>query len=200
MNIIYFEKLDSTNTYAKNNIENLSDKTIISADMQTNGHGRFERSWVDLGSENIYMSFVLKPVEKISQVHADLTRYLSVCICKQLEEMGLSPNIKYPNDILINEKKVCGILAETVIKGGKSKGIVLGLGVNLNASAERLSQIDAPATSINVELGQNINKKEFMEDLIKRFFTDYDEFLQKGFEFIKEDYERRSFAAQKFSS
>lgn len=189
MNIINFDTLDSTNTYAKKNIDNLADKTIISTNIQTNGYGRFERSWVDLGTENIYMTFVLKPSEQLSQTHANLTQYLSVCLCKQLEELNLEPKIKWPNDVLLNGKKVCGILAETVIKGGKLKGIVLGIGVNLNASPNLLDEIDRPATSVNLELGQSIKKQEFMENLINRFFENYEEFLEKGFKFIKKDYE-----------
>lgn len=190
MEIIVFEKLDSTNTYAKSNIENLDDKTIISADFQTNGRGRFERKWVDLGSENIYMTFVLKPSDKILNVYSNLTQYLSVVLCKQFEDMGLTPQIKWPNDVLLGGKKVCGILAEAVIKGGVLKGIVLGIGVNLNANQNDVSQIDRPATSLNLELGQNINKQEFMNKLIESFFKDYDEFLKQGFSMIKQDYER----------
>ncbi len=192
MNIINFEKLDSTNTYSKKNIEKLADKTVISANLQTNGYGRFNRSWIDLGSENIYMTFVLKPSDRLSEVHANLTQYLSVILCKQFEDLGLSPQIKWPNDVLLNGKKVCGILAETVIKGNILKGIVLGIGVNLNASSENLNTIDRPATSVNIELGQMINKQEFMQKLVENFFAQYHEFLINGFVFIKEDYEKRA--------
>lgn len=192
MNIINFEELDSTNTYAKKNIDTLADKTVVSANFQTNGYGRFERKWVDLGIENIYMSFVLKPSEEIKDIYANLTQYLSVCLCKQLEEMKLPVSIKWPNDVLINNKKVCGILAESVIKGGKLKGIVLGIGVNLNSSIQNVSQIDRPATAINIEFGDAINKQEFMEDLINRFFNGYNYFLQNGFEQIKNYYENKS--------
>lgn len=190
MNFICFEKLNSTNTYAKENIETLADKTIVSTEIQTNGYGRFKRDWVDLGTENIYMTFILKPSDELKPIYANLTQYLSVCLCKQLEEMDLSPEIKWPNDVLLNGKKVCGILAESVIKGGKLKGIVLGIGVNLNASAKNLDTIDRPATSLNIELGRNIDKKEFMEDLIERFFADYEKLLEKGFVWIKDDYEK----------
>lgn len=192
MNIISFETLDSTNTYSKKNIETLADKTVVSADIQTNGYGRFNRSWVDLGSENIYMTFVLKPSDKISEVHANLTQYLSVILCKQFEEMGLFPQIKWPNDVLLNGKKVCGILAETVIKGNILKGIVLGIGVNLNASSENLNAIDRPATSVNIELRGKIDKQEFMQELVENFFSQYEEFLANGFVFIKKDYEKRA--------
>lgn len=193
MDVIFYEKMDSTNTYSKKNMDFLQDRSLVSTNLQTDGHGRFERKWVDLGAENIYMSFVLKPSDKILPVHANLTQYLSVVLCKQLYSMGLSPQIKWPNDVLLNGKKVCGILAESVIKGGLLKGIALGIGVNLNASAESLGKIDRPATSVNIELGQSVNKLEFRQKLADMFFADYDEFLSTGFEFIRSDYERLSF-------
>lgn len=192
MNIIYFKEIDSTNTYAKSNIEDLADKTVISAGFQSAGRGRFTRNWVDLGSENIYMTIVLKP-EKLLQVHSNLTQYLSVCLCKLLEEFDIEPKIKWPNDVLLNNKKTCGILAETVFSGGKLKGIALGIGVNLNASQNNLDKIDRPATSLNLEIGKSIDKKDFMQRLLDKFFADYDEFIDKGFEFIKKDYEKRAF-------
>lgn len=191
MNIIHFKELDSTNTYAKSKIDDLADKTVISADFQSAGRGRFTRSWVDLGSENIYMTIVLKP-EQLLQVHSNLTQYLSVCLCKLLEEFNIEPKIKWPNDVLLNNKKTCGILAETVFRGSKLKGIVLGIGVNLNASQNNLDKIDRPATSLNLEIGKSIDKKDFMQRLLDKFFADYDEFLDKGFEYIKNDYEKRA--------
>jgi BirA family biotin operon repressor/biotin-[acetyl-CoA-carboxylase] ligase len=232
MDIISFEKLDSTNKYAKENIENLADKTVISADCQTNGYGQFQRVWVDAGSENVYMTFVLKPSDTLQEVHANLTQYLAVVVCEQLntlmengkceedakkmengkwkmenEELSLRGvnevsdaaiqkeicvSIKAPNDVLVNGKKVAGILAESITKGNKLKGIVLGIGINLNSAAENLQTIDQPATSVSLELGQKINKQEFMQKLIENFFANYDEFLKKGFEYIKNELEVRS--------
>lgn len=192
MNIVYFEKLDSTNTYSKLNIDSLEDKCVVAAGFQSAGRGCFTRTWTDVGAENIYMSFVLKPSDEMKEVYANLTQYLSVSLCKELELLGLQPKIKWPNDVLLNDKKICGILAESVIKGGKLKGIVLGIGVNLNSSVDILSQIDRPATSVNLELGHNIVKQEFMQKLITRFLKGYDAFLKSGFPSIKEVYEKHS--------
>lgn len=172
MNIITFEKLDSTNKYAKENIETLADKTIIIADCQTNGYGQFQRAWVDVGGENIYMTFVLKP-KMLKQEHVNLTNYLAEVLCRQFEEMGLAPVIKPPNDVLINGKKVCGILAESITKGDKLKGIALGVGINLNSNIENLQKIDQPATSVSFELGREIDKQEFINKLIESFFENY---------------------------
>lgn len=192
MNIIFFEELDSTNNYAKSNIDSLADKTVISTDVQTKGRGRFTRSWVDLGSDNIFITFVLKPSLNLLPVYSNLTQYLSVVLCHQLEESGLSPQIKWPNDVLLNKKKVCGILAESVFKQGKLKGLALGIGVNLNAEQENLNNIDIPATAVNIELGNPVSKKEFMQKLIENFFEGYENFLEHGFASIKQDYEIRT--------
>lgn len=192
MNIIYFKKLESTHAYAKQNIDLFKDKTIISTNIQTDGYGRFTRKWIDLGKENIYMTFVLKPSDKLLDVYANLTQYLSVCLCKQLEELGLYPKIKWPNDVLLNDKKASGILAEIVMKKEQLKGIVLSIGINLNISEKDLKKIDRPVTGINLELKKPMNKQEFMQKLIENFFANYDEFLEKGFKFIKSDYEKRA--------
>lgn len=217
MNIIHFDELDSTNTYAKLHIEELPDKSVISTNIQAKGRGRFTRSWVDLGSENIFMSFILKPSDALQPVYSNLTQYLSVVLCKQLESLMICPppqpapsrgagdsshsqldvKIKWPNDVLLNGKKVCGILAESVIKQGKLKGIVLGIGINLNANQDDLNNIDIPATALNIEIGNPVNKKEFMEKLVENFFAGYEEFLNSGFINIKHDYENKSFIKEK---
>lgn len=192
MNVIFFETLDSTNTHAKKHIDEYADKTVIWTKHQTAGRGRFTRSWVNVGTENIYLSIVLKPSDATCDIYSNLTQYLSVCLCKMLEELNLNPKIKWPNDVLLSGKKVCGILAETVMQGGKLKGIVLGIGVNLNVSDDILGTIDIPATSVNLELGRNIDRHGFMQNLLERFFSGYDKFLHEGFVSIKEYYLSRA--------
>ena len=97
MNTIYLEQTDSTNLYAKLNLENLADKTIIHAGKQTAGHGRFNRLWVDPGKGNLFLSFVLKPSDSFNNYFSNLTQYLSVILCNLLEEYGVIPQIKWPN-------------------------------------------------------------------------------------------------------
>ena len=74
MNIIRLDEVNSTNLYAKSNLSNLPDKTIVIANRQTAGRGRFDRVWVDLGSGNIYASIILKPSETFSSVYPNLTQ------------------------------------------------------------------------------------------------------------------------------
>lgn len=193
MKVIKLEKVDSTNNYAKLNIENFADKTIIHALSQTSGRGRLNRSWVDLGEGNLFMSFVLKPSDSFNEIYPNITQYLSVALCKVLESYGLKPEIKWPNDVLISGKKIAGILSETVMSGNVLKGIVVGIGVNLNSNNDDISSIpDKIATSLNLEIGKNVDLDVFMNELTEEFFKNYDAFLGNGFEFIKNDYINRN--------
>ena len=190
MNIIHFDEVNSTNLYAKQNLEILSDRTIVIADKQTNGRGRFDRTWIDLGEGNLFMTIILKPSSSFNEVYANLTQYLSVVLVKILEEYGLSPKIKWPNDVMVNDAKISGILSETVMQGSNFKGIVLGIGVNLNTDKGDLKQIkERVATALNIELNREyIDKKLFTEKLLNEFFKNYEEFLKLGFSMIKKEY------------
>ena len=188
--LIKKDKITSTNTWSKENIETLDDKTIVSANCQTNGRGRFVRKWVSDNPENIYMSFVLKlKCDDFSKLPlANLSQYLALCLTKVLEEYEIKPKIKWPNDILVNGKKISGILAELVIKKGEFLGIVLGLGLNLNMKEEELKQIDKPATSLNLETKKQSTKEEILKKIIDKFFENYENFLKEGFSSIREEY------------
>lgn len=193
MNIVRLEEVESTNSFAKANIDMFGDKTSIVTKRQTSGRGRLNRSWIDLGNSNLFLSIVLKPSDTFEEFYPNITQYLSVCVCKVLENYGLKPQIKWPNDVLVNGAKIAGILSETVMQGIKLKGIVLGIGVNLNATKEKLENIpDKIATSLNLETGNEINLKEFLDKLLDEFFKNYDEFLKIGFPLIKEDYINRN--------
>ena len=193
MSIIPLEKVDSTNIYAKNNLETLEDKTVIHALRQTSGRGRLSRSWVDLGEGNLFLTFVLKPSNKFSEKYSNLTQYLSVVLCDLLEEYGLNPQIKWPNDVLINGKKIAGILSETVMQGDNFKGLVLGIGVNLNSNQTDLDQIpDKIATSLNIELNKSVDMYEFRDKLLEKFYKNYEEFLEGGFAYIRNEYLSRA--------
>ena len=212
MNIIRLAEIDSTNIYAKMNLAEYEDRTVICADKQTNGHGRFDRVWVDLGSENVFMSIVLKPSGSFQPVFTNITQYFSVVLAELLEEYGLDAQIKWPNDVLIDGKKIAGILCETVIQGSNFKGLVLGAGINLNASQEDVLRIkDKDATALNLEIcnklsssadlsnlisyredGCCVDKKVFLDKLLNKFFENYDEFLQEGFMMIKDKYVKKA--------
>jgi len=202
MNIIQLEEVSSTNLYAKENLDSFEDKTVIIAISQTSGRGRFDRKWVDLGEGNLFMTIVLKPSNLFEEVYANLTQYLSVVLTKILEEYGLSPKIKWPNDVLVNDAKISGVLCETGLQETNFKGLVLGIGVNLNADKGDLKQIkEKVATALNIELEREyVDKNLFTEKLLNEFFKNYEEFLKQGFLMIKKEYiERCNFLGKEIS-
>lgn len=191
MELIFKEKLNSTNLYAKERMDELADMSFVYCNTQTNGKGRLERTWVSNNENNLYLTIVLKP-KADNFPYINLTQYLCVITCKILEEYGVEPQIKWPNDILINGKKIAGILAQTSTIGSKIKGVALGIGINLNSTKEEMTSIDKPATSLNLEINKEINRDEFLNKLALAFEKDYDEFSKQGFSFIEHDYLKKA--------
>ncbi len=190
MNIVNLKEVNSTNTYAKEKIDQLPDRTVVLANRQTAGRGRFNRNWIDMGEGNLFMSIILKPFSDFNPIYSNLTQYMSVILCRVLEKYGLDVKIKWPNDVLVNGKKISGILSEAVVKGDNFNGLVLGVGVNLNADIDRLKLVtDKDVASLNIELSKEyVDKRLFTEKLLSEFFNDYEKFLKDGFISIKDEY------------
>lgn len=188
MNIVYLEEIDSTNKYAKNNIKFLEDKTVIFTNNQTAGRGRFNRIWDNVGDENLFATVILKPSKRFKEVYSNLTQLLSLCIVYILKDYNVEAKIKWPNDVKINNKKIAGILAETVFESDILEGLILGFGVNLNSKIEKLSKVTQAATSLNLEIGQFTDSKIFLKKVLEKFFLLYDSFIEKGFPLIRDEY------------
>jgi len=186
--ILTFDKLNSTNKYALDNIDSFDVNTIVRAKTQDAGRGRFDRKWISDKDNNCYMSFVLKPDIKFQKHFPNLTQYLSVVLCDLLEEYGIQPNIKWPNDVQINGKKIAGILSELSFGSAQFNGIVLGIGVNLNLTNEDIAGIDIPATSLNLEINNVVDSDKFINQLCEKFYLGYEDFLVNGFERIRASY------------
>ncbi len=189
-NVLYLSQVDSTNSYALKKLRFFPDRQVILAEKQTQGYGRLCRYWISNVPENIYMSLVLKP--STSQAHLScLTQYMSVVICDVLLDYDIHAELKWPNDVLVGGEKIAGILGESSYQGSSLKGYVLGTGVNLNMRTEDLRNIDQAATSLNLVLDHHVNRDNFLIRLLDRFFQKYSEFLNKGFQSIKEEYQKR---------
>lgn len=178
--VINFDELNSTSVYAHQHLEELEDLDVISCDMQTFGHGQFERTWFSSNSNggNVYISIILKPND-LTHLN-ELTRFIALVGAQTIEEYGLKPNFKFPNDILINGKKIAGFLAESEFLGSTCKGVIVGCGINLNLTQDEVKNIDQPATSLFIETGRNINKEEFLNKFFRNFENRYKDFLIDG--------------------
>jgi len=178
---LHFTAIDSTNTWAMRNIHQLDPTkiTLITADTQTRGKGRFMRQWVSPPKQNLYASFCFF-VPKGQKSLSNISQVMGVTAVKTLEKSGFHPQLKWPNDILLSKKKVGGILCETQ-EVSVHTCLIVGIGININMQKELLQTIDQPATSLLMEGGSPRDVQAIMEALQAQFSVDLDLFLTKGF-------------------
>lgn len=168
---IHFDTIDSTNTWAKNHAATLNPHhiTCITASEQTAGRGRYTRTWLSPKDQNIYITFFFC-IPKDAPYIGNIPQILALAALHTLKECALSGQIKWPNDLLIDKKKVGGILCEAITLE-KRLGIALGLGLNINMPQNLLSTIDRPATSLLAETGRTRPIQEVQTRLISHFTT-----------------------------
>lgn len=186
--LLHLDTVDSTNTYLKMHRADLPHGTVVYADCQTAGRGRYDRTWVSqMGG--LYFSVLLKP--PYNPFLASLTQLMALSICRALETYGLSPTIKWPNDVQVNAQKISGILSEAVFDKSVFQAVVLGVGININQND--VSHVGQPATSLKM-LGVQTTREAVLENVLQFFGQDYPALCEKGFETIHAAYIKR-FAA-----
>lgn len=184
-NIVYFKTLDSTQTYLKQHFNELPDQTVVTAATQTAGRGRFDRRWISEPG-GLYFSILLKP-QQIDFL-ANLTQLLALCVCQAAEHYALQPNLKWPNDVQVAGKKLCGILSEVITQNGQVSGLAIGAGVNI--AQKDLSHVGQPAVSL-YELGVQVAKEDFLQHILDLFFQSYPAVAEEGFGVIRPAYKER---------
>ena len=180
--ILRFDELDSTNAYAKRSCSLINDQTIIVAKTQTGGRGRMNRTWLSEPG-GLYFSVVLKPTQCTHL--ANLTQLMALAVCQTVRELGAAAQLKWPNDVLVDNKKICGILSEAVTSANGVEALVLGVGVNV--AQTDLSRAGQPATSFAM-LGIHVDAENVLDLILDRFFARYESVLQNGFSAIRTDY------------
>jgi len=174
-NIFSFESIDSTNTYAKTltKIE-APHGTIIIAEDQTSGRGRLQRNWVSQKGKNLLFSIILYPefsIEKISL----LPFVGSLAVADAIEKVtALSPTCKWPNDVLVNNKKICGMLLESSTASSTLGKIVFGIGVNVNQE-EFDGNLRFKASSLKNESGVEINRVLLLQSILEELENRYEQ-------------------------
>lgn len=165
LNIIRYDTVESTNTEAAKQAKlGAAEGLCIIAGQQTAGRGRHGRTWISEKDSGLYFSIVLRP--KLEPRSLPLITLMSgVAVYDALKELGLKPDIKWVNDILVGDKKISGILAETV-ETPSGLAVVVGIGVNLT-SRNFPDDIADAATSIEAEIGKRISPDELAEILTR---------------------------------
>lgn len=166
--ILYFESIDSTNNYAKKMaLEGAEEGLAVVAGSQSDGRGRLGRKWNSPSGAGIYMSIILKPALLPEEVQI-ITLAASVAVVEAISRItGIKPGIKWPNDVLLEDKKICGILTEMNSEIERVNFIVLGIGINYNLQHDEFpAELADKATSLSAYAGDhgiNIKKLSRLE-------------------------------------
>ena len=175
--VVFLEETGSTNVEARILAErDFPHGTLVVADSQTGGKGRRGRSWHTPKGSSIAMSIMLKP-ELEAEYASMLTLVQAMAVAKAIEEIcGLEAQIKWPNDILVNEKKVCGILTEMNLEMTEISSIIIGTGINVNQEnfPEEISEI---ATSLKIEKKRTQSRADLIERICELFEEYFEMFI-----------------------
>jgi BirA family biotin operon repressor/biotin-[acetyl-CoA-carboxylase] ligase len=184
--LLWYEEADSTNTVAMTAARaGAEEGTVVVAESQTAGRGRYGRTWYSPKGTNLYFSVILRPV--LLPTQADLLNHLSVAACCETlrETTGLEVRIKWPNDLVVHEKKLGGILTEILTDAASTvpsiRAAVIGIGINVNQPQEAfLPELQSIATSVLAEREQPTDRDRLIAEILNRIETRYRALLAEG--------------------
>ena len=171
MELIRLQEVDSTNTYAREHFDELSDGSLVVTDHQTAGRGRCGRVWRSAPGTSIAATGVFRNLS--AGFHGGCLVGLAALRAIREELPDLDVYFKWPNDLYIGNRKLAGILSEGVICGGRLVGTVSGIGINVNQTASDLENVGQPATSLRVAANREINLEKMVQQLAKSLFWYY---------------------------
>ena len=162
-NVLYYPSVNSTNDIARQQaLSNAPEGTAVIADRQTTGRGRLKRAWIS-PKGNIAVTVVLYPARKNLPY---LTMIAALAVLHSIEKTtGLKCQLKWPNDVLINNKKVCGILLETQAEPDSVDFAIIGIGINVNMKLADYPEIASIATSLADETGRDVSRMLLLRNL-----------------------------------
>ncbi|MBE6008544.1 MAG: biotin--[acetyl-CoA-carboxylase] ligase [Lachnospiraceae bacterium] len=190
--IVFFDSVVSTNDEAKNmGFDGAREGSVVVALKQTGGRGSKGRSWLSCDGEGIFCSVITRPKIAFSDVPV-ITLIAGLSVCRALRKVTKTDAlIKWPNDIVINGKKICGILSESYTAGEGMDFVVTGIGINCD-NEKFEGELETIATSVMIETGEKINKAYLLAEVLNEFEKDYFAFIKYGFEAMYDEYKALS--------
>ena len=182
--LIIFDETDSTNTQAKLHSA-YPDGSVFIAEVQNHGKGSRGRQWSSPRGTGIWHTILLKPDISLTEV-SQITLIAGLAVCRAI---GINSQIKWPNDIVIGSKKVCGILTEMSAETDMINYVVCGIGINANDSSFP-AEISHRATSMYLESGKKYVRNEIIARLLNEFEGVYKKFLENGLTAVLDDYKK----------
>ncbi|MCR6096487.1 biotin--[acetyl-CoA-carboxylase] ligase [Salipaludibacillus agaradhaerens] len=184
-NVIFYRSINSTQMAAQKQVsDGMTHGTLVVADEQTNGKGRLGRTWHSEKDSGVWMSLIVKPDIAFEQA-PQLTLLTAVSVTRAIEKLSkVNVTIKWPNDLLINGKKVCGILTEMQADTDRLLSVIIGIGLNVNHKqfSDPLTDI---ATSLFIETGKTYDRSQLIGGILDEFTKLYQLYLDDGFAIIK---------------
>lgn len=192
--IRFYREVESTNEVAFDLAKGgAAEGTVVIADQQTRGRGRLQRKWISPPGLNLYMSVIFRPPISARESPI-LTLMSSVALFETVNSYGIGSQIKWPNDLLINRRKVAGVLTEMEPHAERVEFVLVGIGINLNMTRvlmnQLLGEVSDIATSVSEELGHDVDRSAFAAKLINLLEKWYDEFINRGKSIIIEEWKR----------
>jgi len=177
--VVYHPTLESTNDEAKRLAEaGMPNGTLVIAEHQTAGRGRLDRQWWSPPGSNLLLSLIFRPAFLAPYQAQRLTMICSLAICDAITQVtGLVAAVKWPNDVLVGGRKVCGLLAELTIARGQLDYVIVGMGINVNVDFkdDDVPAFASPPTSLKTETGQQVSRLAVLGTLLRRVESRYEQ-------------------------
>jgi BirA family transcriptional regulator, biotin operon repressor / biotin---[acetyl-CoA-carboxylase] ligase len=188
--IFFYRNTGSTNTLALELSDTSAEGSAIIADCQESGKGRLGRTWWSPPESNIYMSIILKP--RLDASHMTLITIMSAVACTHAirQTTGLNITIKWPNDLIVSDKKMGGILTELKLRKGITRAVV-GIGINVNIDADQFpGDIRETATSVKIEKGTTVEREDIITAILNEVDRWYTLLQKNGKNLLLEEWKR----------
>lgn len=184
-----YDTVGSTQLEAKHLLVDHEAPMLILSDTQTEGRGRFKRPWQSAKGKGLWMSLVLRPQISYSML-TTFNLFMSLAIRDAIQSyVDQDVKIKWPNDIYIGDKKICGFLTEMVANADGIEAVICGIGININQTESDWDEdVRKIATSIQILHGQSVERYLFLDTLIRHITHRYNQFLTSSFVTIKDEY------------
>jgi BirA family transcriptional regulator, biotin operon repressor / biotin---[acetyl-CoA-carboxylase] ligase len=197
--LLFFPQTESTNDTAKGWAMNgAADLSVVYAEEQTHGRGRGSRTWVTNPGTGLAFSVILHPTFDEENYLQRFTGLGALAVCEAIESLGLLPQIKWPNDILLHGRKFCGILVESGWMDGHALYVVLGIGINISDGSVPINtELNYPATCLEAESQAACNRSLLLIEILKNLIKLRPQVAEDGFLFAWE--KRLAFMGEKVS-
>lgn len=192
--IQWFDQLPSTNSYMHDQMRSgmfLQNRTIFVARDQTEGRGRQQRKWLSKPNQSLCFSLFLQTSADIISIPS-LSMSIALAIDDFLRQHQISSSPKWPNDVLVGDKKISGILAERVAINTTCRGIIVGVGLNVNMTYEDFQFIDRPTTSLLIETGQKQEISNVLNALLAPLDARIKQWEEGGFKAFREEWTKKA--------